>query len=61
MRSPKNNSDKLHYVLVSSECALKIVTRIKCEFYAFKDKIRLVVAMLNQENSALDDEKVLEN
>jgi hypothetical protein len=61
MRLPKNNSDKLHYVLVSSECALKLFTRIKCELYAFKDKIRLVVAMLNQLDPALDDKKVLEN
>ena len=46
MQSPKNNPDKLHYVLVSSEFALKLATRIMCEFYALKDKIKFIVAML---------------
>lgn len=55
----KITSDKLHYVLVSSESALRLATRIKCEFFSFKDKIRLIVAMLHQQSPSQDNEQAV--
>jgi len=57
LKSSRSFEKKLVFIVLNSEMALKMSTRMQSEFYTFKDQIKFITVMLTKQNS-FDNEQL---